>query len=106
MQNRRMAFDPEQIRHTLSAIFHEQGKFLLAELLEIARIELTYSHHDFGRDHYVYGLRIPALRFAKLENQLGTISGEIEKMLNRLGVEYEGGEVTGVRIYPELLVGP
>ena len=101
-----MKFDPERVRHTLSAIFREQGKELPANLLEVAKIESEYVGSDFGRDQSAFTLRIPTRTFAKLESQLDDIATEIQGKLNRLGVNFEDGDLVSVQIFPELLVGP
>jgi hypothetical protein len=100
-----MAISAEQIRHTLSAIFHEQGKTLPAELLDTARVEIEYAGEDFQRDQYTFNLRIPPLRYAKLESRLNEIQDSIQEKLGRLGIDYQGGDLSAVRIYPELALG-
>ncbi len=101
-----MKFDPDRVRHTLSAIFREQGKDLPADLLDLAKIESQYVGSDFGRDQYAFTLRIPTRTFAKLESQLDDIATAIQGKLNRLGVDFEDGDLVSVQIFPELLVGP
>jgi hypothetical protein len=106
MHNTCMAISPDQIKHTLAAIFREQANPIPAELLDIARVQLEYNGSDYGDDFYTFEMRIPVARFARIEEQLEAISSEIEQKLRRLGVSYEKGIINTVRIYPELMVGP
>jgi hypothetical protein len=99
-----MAHEAEQIRHTLSTIFHTQGETIAAEVLDICHVEVSFFEHDFGRDIYSFDLRIPTVRFAQLERDIDEIAQKIQNKLQKLGL---GGEHIGpVRIYPEPSVGP
>src|SRR5688500_20402754 len=94
-----MKFDPERVRHTLSVIFREQGKEVPASLLDLAKIESEYVGSDFGRDQYAFTLRVPTRVFAKHENQLDGIASEIQAKLNRLGVNFEDGDLVSEQIF-------
>lgn len=100
-----MEFNKEQIRHTLSAILHAQGETQAAEILDLARVEITYSGEDFGASLYNLELRIPAVRFAQLEGVLQKIEKKITAKLWKLGADTEAGHIGGVNIFPEPVVG-
>jgi hypothetical protein len=100
-----MEFNKEQLRHTLSAILQAQGDIVAAELLDTARVELTYSGSDFGKNIYNLELRIPAVRFAQLEAALEKIEKKITAKLWKIGADTEDGHIGSVRIFPEPVVG-
>lgn len=101
-----MAFETEQIRHTLSTILHTQGDAIAAEVLDISRVEVSFVEHDFGRDVYSLDLRIPTVRFAQLEKDIDKIERKIQDKLWKLGLNREEEHINVVRIYPELSIGP
>lgn len=101
-----MAFETEQIRHTLSTILHTQGDTIAAEVLDISRVEVSFVESGFGRDIYSLDLRIPTVRFAQLEQNIDKIERKIQDKLWKLGLNYEEEHINVVRIYPELSVGP
>ncbi len=100
-----MEFDKEQIRHTLSVILHAQDETIAAEMLDIARVEITHAGADFGADFYSLDLRIPAARFAVLEATLAKVEKKIEDKLGKLGIGTENDRINTVNIYPEFVVG-
>jgi hypothetical protein len=101
-------YNPDQIRHTLSTILHTQGEALAAEIIDSARASIEYVDHDFGVDVYCIDLRIPAVRFAQIDQakRIGPLQERIRDRLFKLGVDQQGSALSAVRILPELSVGP
>jgi hypothetical protein len=102
-------YNPDQIKHTLSTILHEREDALAARVLDGVRPEIAFAEHDFGADLFRLDLRIPAIRFVQIEespSQLNRLKKTIRDKLLKLGIDPEGSALGGVRILPELSVGP
>src|ERR1700722_7040732 len=101
-----MIYNPDQIKHTLSTILHIQGDALAAGILDSARADITYAERDSNVDLYRLDLRIPAVRFAQIEQQVERLEQKIRGKIFKLGVDPEGSALSLVRILPEMTVGP
>jgi len=103
-----MIYNPDQIKHTLSTILHEQGETIAADILDSARTEISHTGYDFGNDLYSLDLRIPARLFAKIDKvqrQMERAQKKIQEVLWKLGVDPEGSSLSQVRVMPEMSVG-
>ncbi len=100
-----MAANAEQIRHTLSAIFHAQGESEIAELLDIAGVVISHAGYDFGHDIYSFDVRVLPARFAAIEHRTEGFEKQICAKLLKLGLDGEDEYISSVRIVPQLLMG-